>query len=140
MSASERIEEFISLCVVVFDTEAGTLRYASAGHPAAWLWHGRDLRPLRATGPLLMLDPSGSYLSREVALDEHDLVVLYTDGLAEARSGAELFGEERIASAIRRDPGCRADGAVQGPPRAGEGLRRTRPVTDDVAILAVRRS
>ena len=51
MSASERIEEFISLCVVVFDTEAGTLRYASAGHPAAWLWHERDLQPLRATGP-----------------------------------------------------------------------------------------
>ena len=52
-------EEFISLCVVVFDTEAGTLRYASAGHPPAWLWHDREVRPLRATGPLLMLDPDG---------------------------------------------------------------------------------
>ncbi len=48
MSALERIEEFISLCVVVFDTEAGTLRFASAGHPAAWLWHDREVRPLRS--------------------------------------------------------------------------------------------
>ena len=59
MSAHGRGEEFISLCVVVFDTEAGTLRYASAGHPPAWLWHDGEVRPLRATGPLLMLDPDG---------------------------------------------------------------------------------
>ncbi len=56
MAAMERVEEFISLCVVVFDTEAGTLRFASAGHPPAWLWHEREVNPLRATGPLLMLD------------------------------------------------------------------------------------
>ncbi|MEA3217521.1 MAG: phosphoserine phosphatase RsbU/P, partial [Acidimicrobiia bacterium] len=139
MSASERFEEFISLCVVVFDTEAGTLRYASAGHPAAWLWHGRDLQPLRHTGPLLMLEGQSSYHSREVALEENDLVVLYTDGLAEARSGAELFGEERIAAAIRRDPG--ADPAVLCKDLLEQAKDfATTPITDDVAILAVRRS
>jgi serine phosphatase RsbU (regulator of sigma subunit) len=139
MSASERFEEFISLCVVVFDTEAGTLRYASAGHPAAWLWHGRDLQPLRHTGPLLMLEGRSSYHSREVALEENDLVVLYTDGLAEARSGAELFGEERIAAAIRRDPG--ADPAVLCKDLLEQAKDfATTPITDDVAILAVRRS
>ncbi|MPY92783.1 MAG: SpoIIE family protein phosphatase [Acidimicrobiia bacterium] len=139
MSAGERLEEFISLCLVVFDTEAGTLRYASAGHPAAWLWHGRDVRPLRATGPLLMLDPGATYHSREVDLDENDLVVVYTDGLAEARAGAELFGEERIASAIRRDPGAPADVLCKDLLEQAKDFA-TAPITDDVAILAVRKS
>jgi serine phosphatase RsbU (regulator of sigma subunit) len=139
MSAGERLEEFISLCLVVFDTEAGSLRYASAGHPAAWLWHGRDVRPLRATGPLLMLDPSATYHSREVDLDENDLVVVYTDGLAEARSGAELFGEERIAAAIRRDPGAPADVLCKDLLEQAKDFAST-PITDDVAILAVRKS
>ena len=138
MSASERFEEFISLCVVVFDTEAGTLRYASAGHPAAWLWHGRDLRPLRHTGPLLMLQSHSSYHSREVELEDHDLVVMYTDGLAEARAGAELFGEDRIASAIRRDPGADPNVLCKDLLEQAKDFA-TSPITDDVAILAVRR-
>ena len=62
MGAQARPEEFISLLVSVFDTEAGTLRFASAGHPAAWLWHDREVQPLRATGPLLLLDPDGELL------------------------------------------------------------------------------
>ena len=40
-----------------------------------------------ATGPLLMLDPDGDYISREIPLEPGDLVLLYTDGLAEARDG-----------------------------------------------------
>ena len=52
-----RHDEFVSLVVAVFDLAGGTLRYASAGHPAAWLWNDGEVRPLRATGPLLTLDP-----------------------------------------------------------------------------------
>ena len=43
LAAGDRHEEFISAAVIVFDTEAGTLRYASAGHPAGVpLPGGRD--------------------------------------------------------------------------------------------------
>jgi sigma-B regulation protein RsbU (phosphoserine phosphatase) len=138
MSALGRHEEFISMCVVVFDTMAGTLRCASAGHPAAWLWHERDVNPLRATGPLLMLDPNASYFSREIRLDTNDLCLLYTDGLAEARNGEQLFGEERVATQLRRDPGASPDVLCKSLLEAARDFSRG-PITDDVAILAVRR-
>lgn len=138
MSALGRGEEMISLCVVVFDTEADTIRYASAGHPPAWLWHEKDVRPLRSTGPLLMLDPTGSYHSRELRLDPGDLVVLYTDGLSEARAGDQQFGEERIANAVRRDPGADPGVLVKSLLEAARDFARS-PITDDIAILAVRR-
>ena len=86
LSASGRPEDLVSVCSVVIDTTAGALRYASAGHPPAWLWHDSELRALRATGPLLTLDPDGSFYSRELPLEPGDLLLLYTDGLAEARS------------------------------------------------------
>src|SRR5262245_43074993 len=69
MSAMGHGEEFVSVCVTVFDTQAGSVRVASAGHPAAWLWHEREVRPLRATGPLLMLDPNAGFYSRELPLE-----------------------------------------------------------------------
>jgi phosphoserine phosphatase RsbU/P len=139
MSAMDRGEEFISLCVVVFDTEAGTLRFASAGHPPAWLWHEREVSPLRATGPLLMLDPKGTYFSREIPLVEGDMAVLYTDGLAEARSGDSLFGEDRVATIIRRDPGAAPDVLCKTLLEAARDFSEG-PIEDDVAILAVRRA
>src|SRR6185312_2547875 len=100
-----RPEELVSLCVVVFDPEAGTMRFASAGHPPAWHWNGGEVRPLRSTGPLLTLLPDATYVSREMELEPQDVVLLYTDGLAEARAGDTLFGEERVAGVLRRDPG-----------------------------------
>jgi sigma-B regulation protein RsbU (phosphoserine phosphatase) len=138
MSAAERIEEFISLVVVVFDTEAGTLRFASAGHPTAFLWHEREVQPLRASGPLLMLDPVATYFSREIPLDPGDLVLMYTDGLAEARNGPELFGEDRVAAHLRRDPTVASSVLC----KSLLDVARTfadGPIEDDVAILAIRR-
>ncbi|MGH1504453.1 MAG: PP2C family protein-serine/threonine phosphatase [Acidimicrobiales bacterium] len=138
MSELERGDEFISLCVLVFDSDAETLRYASAGHPAAFVWHGREVRPLGATGPLLMLDPKGRYHSRELAWDPDDVAVLYTDGLAEARNGDALFGEDGVASMIRRDPTASPDVLTKVLVEAARDFAAG-PIDDDVAVLVLRR-
>jgi phosphoserine phosphatase RsbU/P len=139
LSATGRPEDLVSVCAVVFDLDAATLRYASAGHPAAWLWQDAEMRALRATGPLLTLDPNGSFYSRELPLEPGDLLLMYTDGLAEARSGGQLFGEERIAGIMRRDPGQDATTLCKILLEAARDFA-SEPLTDDVAILAVRRT
>ncbi len=139
LSAQTRGEELVSLCAVVFDQAAGTLRYASAGHPPAWLWHGGEVRPLRATGPLVALDPRGTYFSREVSLDPDDVLLLYTDGLSEARSGEVLFGDERVAQMLRRDPGMDLTAMCKQLLGTAQDFA-SEPLSDDVAILAIRRT
>ncbi|HEX9530440.1 MAG TPA: PP2C family protein-serine/threonine phosphatase [Acidimicrobiales bacterium] len=139
LSASGRADELVSLAVVVFDQVAGTLRYASAGHPPAWLWHDGAVRPLRSTGPLLTLDPHGSFTSREVGLEVGDVLLMYTDGLTEARSGEQLFGEDRVAAILRRDPGEDVEVLCKTLLEAARDFA-SEPLGDDVAILAIRRT
>lgn len=139
LSTTGRPEDLVSVCVVVFDIDAGSVRYASAGHPAVWLWHDGELNALRATGPLLTLDPGASFYSREMPLDPGDLLLMYTDGLSEARAGGQLFGEDRIANIIRRDPGHEATTLCKVLLEAARDFA-SEPLSDDVAILAVRRT
>jgi serine phosphatase RsbU (regulator of sigma subunit) len=138
MVAQGRKDEYISLVAVVFDTAASSLRFASAGHPAAWLWHDRDVRSLRATGPLLMLSKDEEFTSQEIPLRSGDLLLLYTDGLAEVRNGEQIFGEERVANTLRRDPNVAADVLCKNLLEAARDFA-SEPMRDDVAILAIRR-
>ena len=138
LASGDRNEEFISACVVVFDTEAGTLRYVSAGHPAAFLFHESGVAPLRSTGPLLMLDPKATFFSREIPLASGDLVVMYTDGLAEARSGRQMFGENRIVRSIERDLTAAPDVLCKSLLDAAKDFAGG-SIGDDTAIMAIRR-
>ena len=138
LSTQNKPEDFVSMCVGVFDQVAGTLRFASAGHPAAWVWHDGEVRALRSTGPMLTLDPKGTFISREVPLEPGDVLLMYTDGLAEARQGEELFGEERIGAMLRRDPGRDAETLCKALLEAAQDFSAS-ALSDDVAILAIRR-
>lgn len=137
VTAMGRPEDMVSVCCVILDTEAGTMRHASAGHPPAFVWQRGEVQALRATGPLLALDPQGSYFSRDLPLEVGDLLVLYTDGLSEARSGNQLFGEDRVAHIVRRDPG--QDTTIICKTLLAAARDFASPLVDDIAIVAIRR-
>jgi sigma-B regulation protein RsbU (phosphoserine phosphatase) len=92
-------ERFITLFYGLLDLRHRSLVYSNAGHnpPLLVRRNGRLIR-LGAGGPLLGEFEGLFYEQGQVKLEPGDRVVLYTDGVAEARSpvGEEL-GEKRLA-------------------------------------------
>ena len=138
MSSLGRDEEFLSVAVVIFDKRTDSLRYASAGHSTVFFVHDRVVNELNSTGPLVMMQPTTSYFSRDLPVVPGDLLVMYTDGLSEARSGSEQFGESRIAEALRRSGDDPVEVLVKDLVEQAQDFADG-PISDDVAILALRR-
>jgi sigma-B regulation protein RsbU (phosphoserine phosphatase) len=95
-------EMSISACYAVIDAGAGTLAYANAGLPHAFV-----LSADGATERLGAIDPplglgADAVHERSRGWSSGDLLVLFTDGLTDA-SGmqGERFGEERVLDAVR---------------------------------------
>jgi sigma-B regulation protein RsbU (phosphoserine phosphatase) len=89
---------FISFFYALLDATSGTLTYTNAGHylPMLVRADGATER-LGVGGPVLGVIADAEYEQAQVALLAGDRLVLFTDGLTEARSATdEEFGEQRL--------------------------------------------
>ena len=94
---------FVTLFLGILDGESGVFRYSSAGHPEALLRRvSGEIQMLGTGSPPLGVYPDASWKSGQVELDAGDLLLLYTDGVLEARRNGEFFGEKRLEKIMRR--------------------------------------
>ena len=119
----------------------GLLQLATAGHPTPFL--------VRAGGverPLLMVEPAigveldaalEPYPSEILQLGEGDLIVVFTDGIAELRDAEGQFFESRMAAELAGCHGMPAADVVTRLVEAGERFS-ARPPADDLAVLCIR--
>ncbi|UDY36729.1 PP2C family protein-serine/threonine phosphatase [Dermatobacter hominis] len=110
---------FVTGVVAELDISSGELRYCVAGHPRPLLLrNGRIVKELRnvVNRPPLGLR-SGPWEPAHETLEPDDRVILFSDGVTEARrEGGQFLGDARLADLI-----VRASGAGAPPP---ETLRR----------------
>jgi sigma-B regulation protein RsbU (phosphoserine phosphatase) len=97
---------FVTFFYCVYDATTRRLTYTNAGHNPPLLVHsdGNAVRLSRG-GPVLGVFPQSQFDSGEVELADGDRLVLFTDGITEARSasGGE-FGEERLERIVAASP------------------------------------
>ncbi len=129
--------EFVTAACVTYLPEEDLLRWAYAGHPAGlWIDDGSELVAGKQGTPLgLGADPGVVEGSRRSTSGTG--VLLYTDGLTEARHNGEFFGLEGVRAALR--------GLNRPSPSEAIDVLRTRVsefahrgLSDDLCLLAGR--
>lgn len=131
-------ETFVTVFLAILRGQV--LHYCNAGHgpplviPAA----GRP-RALERTGIPLGIVDDPELDTREEKLEPGDLLLAFTDGLAEARRMGEQFGERELARTIADlrglgNPQAFADAVYQ------RALGWAGPLQDDAALIALRLS
>jgi phosphoserine phosphatase RsbU/P len=95
---------FVTMAYLRLDAARGVLGYANAGHnPPLLARTSGQVEALHPSGLVLGVFPDAEYTGREVALHKGDRLLLYTDGVTEARNrDDDEFGEERLSSALAR--------------------------------------
>jgi sigma-B regulation protein RsbU (phosphoserine phosphatase) len=101
---------FISFFYCLLDAPAGVLTYTNAGHYLPMLVRAEGtVERLGQGGPVLGVLADAEYEQAQIGLAPGDRIVLFTDGLTEARDAQdEEFGEERLLEAAIRHRACSA--------------------------------
>ncbi len=120
------------------DGDAFRLVLASAGHPPALvLRSGGGVEEIHVAGTLLGITQHAEAYDAETMLHPGDALVLYTDGLIEARSPDGILGEERVREQLERHAGATADGLAARLDQLAASFSRQRR-RDDLALLIAR--
>jgi GAF domain-containing protein len=131
-------ESFATVFFAILDRRDGRLSFANAGHTTALIMK-RDgtTAKLPVSDPILGAFADVEFGETDARLEAGELLFLYTDGLTEARRGAELYGEERLLALL--------GSTTRGPARelVAEVMADVMSfaaghLRDDLAILAVR--
>jgi len=131
--------KFITMAYVAVDAVRGEVACASAGHPPPRLvLADGTVSGLDATGLVLGIDSDQAYEEVRAPLPVGASIVLYTDGVVEARRDGELYGTTRLDHLLsdeRNRSAAELARAVTEDARAFAGGE----ISDDLAVVVIRR-
>ena len=102
-----------------------------------WRSENKSVQWLQPTAPAIGLTLNSKFDSRTLNLNSGDMVVMYTDGLVEARNAEmEEFGEERIAKYVNENYNKSTDEFLDG--FWDIAKRFTGKFADDTTIMVIK--
>ena len=130
------LPEYVTAFLGFLEPSSGVLRYCSAGHPPPMLVSDGDQILLEANSLPLGAFPGAYYRDGEALVRPASLLLLYTDGITDARRGTEVFGEERLSRSMSRMSPLEVE-AIPGKLLADALRFSGERLQDDVALLVV---
>ena len=132
--------KFATLVYLELSQNFGKARLLNAGHFPPLVLRGSEVKELSHGAPALGLMKTSNYAEEEVDLNPGDMIVVYSDGVTEARNGRnEFYGDQRLISLIGKSAGI-------SPDRVGERILSEvdqfvgdAPRSDDLSLVIIKR-
>jgi sigma-B regulation protein RsbU (phosphoserine phosphatase) len=116
----------------------GKIEICNAGHPSPLLLQNGDVTAFAATGLPLGMFCQGGYSSAQADFDKGDRLVLYTDGLSEARNQSDVeYGDARLQSVLSESHQVPAERVVARLIEEARTFAAGVPITDDLTVMAI---
>ncbi len=131
-------QPFVTLVVGYVDVARHMFEYAVAGHPRPVVLAGLGEFPMPGEGNVPVgIFRGATYPTNRAVLPDNSCIVLYTDGVTDARREGVLFGEERLHEAVRAnlplDAQALADALLETVKEYSLGV-----LADDCAVVAIK--
>ncbi|MCZ6704338.1 MAG: PP2C family protein-serine/threonine phosphatase [Bacteroidetes bacterium] len=132
--------KFASLVFLELSANSGMIRLLNAGHLPPLVLRDNRIEELDHGDPAIGLTTEARFKERIVHLDPGDMMLVYSDGLTEARNEiGRFFGEERLKELLERlrdhSTEIAGDTLLKAVERFEQGARRH----DDLSIILIRR-
>ncbi len=131
---------YLTLCYVLVDRARAQFRVAQAGHPPLVLIRGDDARFFEAGDPPVGLIETVSFGTQVLAIEPGVRLLVYSDGLPDARSKDDLrLGQDGVLDAVRAAAarGLALDPMLDAILERVRAHAAGRPYDDDLSLLAL---
>jgi phosphoserine phosphatase RsbU/P len=126
--------QYVTAAYVYLDAQSKALHYSAAGHPPMLLLRDGTVSEIAENGMILAAIDGATYESRILPLEPGDRLMLYTDGLLEARSAeGKLFGDQLLSAAFKTSSNLSPSEAVNRIINAVQHWARSQD--DDLTVL-----
>jgi phosphoserine phosphatase RsbU/P len=132
---------FVTAFYGIFDCNNRTLTYASAGHCPPRIRRAKDgiLQSMDRSRQLpLGIECGQTYADITECLASGDSMLIYTDGITEARSpGGEFYGLDQLDDVLLKSKYCSAQQLLDDAKQSVEAFTQGTAPTDDRTLLAI---
>jgi serine phosphatase RsbU (regulator of sigma subunit) len=98
------IRYYFTVFYASIDVLSRTLTYSNASHPPAIIIHRDSYRELQPNSAFVGVKKGLEFTSETVPIEYNDRIILYTDGVTEARNiQSELYDEDRFKDSIMHE-------------------------------------